>query len=305
MADLAFDRDFAPDHGTAVDAAPGVRRVTASNSGPFTFAGTNSYIVGHGRVAVIDPGPADMAHRDALLAATQGETITHILVTHAHHDHIDGVAALREATGATIAGFGPQVPPRPFAEGGPSLDAGADSAFVPDITLADGAVVDGGGWRMEAIATPGHSSDHMVYALAGSGVLFSGDHVMGWSTTVVAPPDGVMADYMRSLDRLMARGEDTYLPGHGGPVRNAHAFVRALRTHRRAREAAILARLVAGDTTIPAIVAAIYPGLDAALVPAAGLSVLAHLEDLVARGTAIADGGSPALTATFRVSSRR
>jgi glyoxylase-like metal-dependent hydrolase (beta-lactamase superfamily II) len=166
-------------------------------------------------------------------------------------------------------------------------------------------VVSGDDWRLEAVATPGHSSDHLAFALAGSGILFSGDHVMGWSTTVVAPPDGSMTDYMASLDRLLARDEETYLPGHGGPIRKARSHVRALKAHRRAREAAILQRLAAGDTTIPAIVAAVYPGLAAPLVPAAALSVLAHLEDLVARGAAATAGGVPALSATFRISSRR
>ena len=301
MADLVLSRDFDPHYGRPVRVAPGVRRVTAQNPGPFTFAGTNSYIVGAGRVAVIDPGPNDDSHFRALMAATAGEAITHILVTHAHRDHSAGLPRLAAATGAQCHGAR-RHGPAPDTPAG--LDAGIDRDFVPDIALADGELIAGDGWRIEAVATPGHAPDHLAFALAGAGLLFSGDHVMGWSTTVVAPPEGVMADYMASLDRLLARPEDTYFPGHGGPVVRARDHVQALKEHRLGREAAILHCLAEGTASIPAMVAEIYPGLDPALVAAAGLSVLAHLEHLIARGRVVADGPLGP-TARFRLTLRR
>jgi glyoxylase-like metal-dependent hydrolase (beta-lactamase superfamily II) len=267
MADLVFDRNFDPQYGRAVTIAPGVRRVTARNAGPLTFHGTNSYIVGTGDLAVIDPGPDDDSHFAALTAASTGETVSAILVTHAHRDHSGGAFRLAAATGAQVNGV---------ALGNP---------------ITDGAVIAGNSWQLETIATPGHARDHVVFALAGSDLIFSGDHVMGWSTTVVAPPEGAMVDYRLSLDRLLARSEDTYLPGHGGPIARAHAYVRALKEHRMAREGAILSALAAGPRTTPEIVAEVYAELDPALAEAAGLSVLAHLEDLIARGRVAGDDG--------------
>ncbi len=300
MADLTFDRDFVPRYGQSVPVAPGVRRVTASNAGPFTFAGTNSYILGSGRVAIVDPGPADDAHFQALMAATAGETVTHILVTHAHRDHSSGVARLAAATGApSHAGRRDGT----ANEGAPEADAGIDRDFVPDTALSDGTLIAGDGWQVETIATPGHASDHLVFALSGSDLIFSGDHVMAWSTTVVAPPEGSMAAYMASLDRLLERHEHTYLPGHGGPVRTAHDHVRALKAHRHERASAIRACLAAGTATIPAIVAAIYQDLDPRLAGGAGLSVLAHLEEMIADGTVACDG-PPGPAARFRLTRR-
>ncbi len=279
-----------------------MRRITAANAGPFTFAGTNSYLIGDSRVAIVDPGPADEAHLHALLAATDGATVTHILLTHAHHDHVDGVARLVAATGARTYG-GARKPAPSATVDAPATDAGAAPAFAPDEVIADGAAIGGKGWQVEAIATPGHASEHFAFALTGTDMLFSGDHVMGWSTTVVAPPDGDMADYMRSLDKLLARREDTYLPGHGAPLPHAHDYVRGLKQHRQEREAAILARLAAGDRTIPAIVAAVYAGLAPALAGAAGLSVQAHLQDLEERGLVERDG-PPGPAGAYRLSRR-
>ncbi len=298
MAELIFDRDFDPQYGRAVPVAPGVRRVTAANAGPLTFAGTNSYILGSGRVAIIDPGPDDEAHFHALMAATAGETVTHILLTHTHRDHCAGAARLAAATGA------PRYAGRrqgAAAESAPGVDTGIDEDFVPDQVLSDGALIAGDDWQVDAIATPGHASDHFVFALAGSDLILSGDHVMAWSTTVVAPPEGSMAAYIASLDRLLALSQDTYLPGHGGPVVQAHVYVRALKAHRREREAAILASLAAGAETVPAIVAGVYANLDPRLAGAAGLSVLAHLEDLIARGRVTSDR-PPGSAARFRLS---
>ena len=212
--------------------APGIRRLVAPNPGPYTFRGTNSYILGEGRVAIVDPGPDDPAHLAALLAAVAGETVTHILVTHTHRDQSAGVPALVRATGAATAGGGPHRPARPLAEGAAATDAGGDTAFVPDLVLADGAVLSGDGWRVEAVATPGHTANHLVFAMPERDLAFSGDHVMGWSTTVVAPPDGSMADYMASLDKLLARRERLYLPGHGDPIEDAPQRLRALKAHR-------------------------------------------------------------------------
>jgi glyoxylase-like metal-dependent hydrolase (beta-lactamase superfamily II) len=293
MADIEFEREAAPEYGRAMPVAPGVLRVTARNPGPFTFHGTNSYLVGEAALAVIDPGPDDAGHVAALLAAAAGRPITHIFVTHTHLDHSGGVARLAAATGALTVGGGPHRPARPLHLGEVNpLDASADLRFVPAMAVRDGEVVSGQGWSLEAIATPGHTANHVAFALVDSGAIFSGDHVMGWSTTIVAPPDGAMADYMRSLERMLARPEERYLPGHGGQIAAAHAYVRALKSHRRMREAAILSQLARGERTIPALVAAVYRDLPRALDGAARLSVLAHLEDLLARRLVTTDGAA-------------
>lgn len=282
---LEFDMRFDPAHGQAVEVARNVTRVTAPNPGPFTFHGTNSYLVGGGTLAVIDPGPDDDDHLDALLRAIAGRAVSHILVSHTHVDHSPLAGRLGERTGATVAAYGPHRAARALRLGETNpLDASGDLGFVPDLALADGDAVEGDGWRLVAIHTPGHAANHMVFALEGTGLLFSADHVMAWSTTIVAPPDGSMSDYMASLERLMARDDRTFLPGHGGPVADPAAFMRGLRTHRRMRERAIVERIAGGDRTIAQIVAAIYRDTDPRLHGAAALSVFAHLEDLVARG---------------------
>jgi len=299
MTDLMFDKSFDAAYGEAVSLLPGLRRVTANNPSPTTFRGTNSYIIGEGEVAILDPGPDDADHVAALLAATKGETVGRIILTHTHRDHVGALNALRDATGATIIGGGPHRPSRPPRAGEEiRLDAAGDASVSPDIIVSDGMAIEGNGWTLEAVATPGHTANHFAYALAGTPLLFSGDHVMAWSTTIVAPPDGAMQDYMASLDRLAARPEQRYLPGHGGPVEDAANFVRALKGHRRMREAAIMDRLGKGDRTIAEMVAVIYRDTDPRLHRAAGLTVLAHLEDLVARGKVLADG-PPAVESVF------
>ncbi|MDN2566843.1 MBL fold metallo-hydrolase [Aquibium sp. A9E412] len=296
---LDFDTRFEPAHGEAVPVAPGVLRVTAANPSAFTFTGTNSYVVGRETLAVIDPGPQDAAHLTALKAAIGGRPVSHIFVSHTHRDHSPLARPLAEETGATVVAEGPHRAARPLHIGETNpLDAAADTDFAPDLALADEAVVAGDGWALRGLHTPGHAANHMVFALEGTDILFSADHVMAWATSIVAPPDGAMSDYMASLDRLIARGGGLYLPGHGGPLTDPVPFMRGLRTHRRMRERAILARLAAGDRTIPAMVQAIYRDTDPRLHGAAGLSVLAHLEDLVARGAARAEG-PPALNAVF------
>ena len=299
--DIPFDKTFDLPPGKIEEVAPGIRRILCNNPGPFTFKGTVSYVVGHGSVAIIDPGPLDEAHITALLDAVRGETVTHIFVTHTHRDHSPAAARIKAATGAPTLGEGPHRPARPLNIGeARPLDSSGDMEFRPDRVLADGAVVDGAGWSLEAIATPGHCANHMAFALKGTDILFAGDHVMAWSTPVVAPPDGAMSDYMASLDKLARRAETTYFPGHGGAVRDAPRYVQYFIRHRRAREAAILEQLKAGETDIPSLVRDIYVGLDPRLTRAAGLSALAHLEDLVARGKVKTDG-APAAGGRYRL----
>jgi len=299
--DIPFDRTFDLVPGTVEEVAPGVRRLLANNPSPFTFKGTVSYIIGHGRAAIVDPGPNDEAHIAALLDAVRGETVTHIFVTHTHRDHSPAVPRIKTATGATVLAEGPHRAARPLNIGeAPRLEASNDLDFRPDRTLADGEVVSGAGWTIEAVTTPGHTANHMAFALKEANLLFSGDHVMAWSTPVVAPPDGAMSDYMASLDKLARRSEEIYLPGHGGAVRNAPRFVQHYIRHRRNREASILHRLEKGTADIPTLVRAIYIGLDPRLVKAAGLSVLAHLEDLVARGLVETDG-PPSIEGGYRL----
>lgn len=283
--------------GSQTRVSPLVRRLVANNASAFTFTGTCSYIVGNGDVAIVDPGPDDAAHVQALLDATKGERVTQIVVTHTHRDHSTAAAAIKQATSAEIVGAR-QFQPR----GGGilrGLDAAHDLSYAPDRVLADGERIEGRGYTLEAVATPGHAANHLCFALLEENSLFSGDCIMAWSTTVVAPPDGSMGDYMASLDKLRERGEATYWPGHGGPVREPQRYVRGLANHRRQREASILIRLEAGDETISQIVARIYENLNPALIGAASLSTLAHLEDLVARGLATTQG-APDLTALFR-----
>jgi glyoxylase-like metal-dependent hydrolase (beta-lactamase superfamily II) len=287
--------------GECVRLSPLVRRIVADNPGPITFTGTCSYIVGNGQVAIIDPGPDLPSHLDALMEALGKETVTHILVSHTHRDHSPGARALKAATGAPILGCGVHRPARPLVAGETNaLESAGDLDHRPDRELHEGEVVAGPGWSLEAVETPGHLANHLAFALPEEAALFSADHVMAWSTTVVAPPGGSMRDYMASLDKLRARDETVYWPGHGGPVREPRRFLRALAHHRRQREASILNRLRAGDRTIPALVGAIYQGLKPALIGGASLSVLAHLEDLSARGIVVSDG-PPTLAAEYRL----
>ena len=296
---LDFDTQFEPHYGEAIEVAPGIRRLTVNNPGPFTFHGTNTYIVGEHTLALIDPGPEDPEHLKAVLLAIGGRPVSHIFVSHTHRDHSPLAKELRQLTGAIVCAEGPHRPARPLRIGEVNpLDASADTDFVPDLTLADDSVTEGDGWALRTVLTPGHTANHAAFALEGSGVLFSADHVMAWATTIVAPPDGAMADYMASLDRLIERDDKILLPGHGGPVVKPRSFMRGLKTHRKMRERAIVERLAGGDRTIPEMVRAIYRDTDPRLHGAAGLSVLAHLEDLVSRGIAIT-GGDPSIDGEY------
>lgn len=258
---------------------PGIARVLAHNPSAFTYTGTQTYLVGSGEVAVIDPGPNIPAHLDALIEAVGGRPVAAIMCTHTHRDHSPAARPLAEATGAPIVGCAPLA----LETVGPRADAAFDRDYHPDRVLADGEGIEVDGRRLVAVATPGHTSNHLCFAEEVSGAMFTGDHVMGWSTTVVFPPDGDMAAYMASLDKLQRRDDRIYYPAHGPPVTNPRQHVRGFIGHRKQRERQILSLLVAGPKTISEIVAAAYPGLDPRLVTAAGGSVLAHLLDLERR----------------------
>lgn len=287
---LPVDRSYSPAYGESVEVASGIRRVLARNPNPFTFHGTGTYIVGRGQVAVIDPGPALDEHVKAILEATRGETISHILVTHTHNDHAPAAAPLKAATGAVVMGCGPHGSGR--HGDGVDVEEGGDRSYVPDVQLGDGERVSVGGLTFEAVYTPGHTSNHVCFSVPGAQAFFPGDHVMGWSTTVIAPPDGDMADYLRSLEKLLALPEVPYYPTHGNPIVRSHDFVRALIAHRHAREAQIEVCIARGLSTIAQMVPVIYSEVDPRLHPAASRSVLAHLQHMVATGRIIADGSS-------------
>src|SRR5947199_2000230 len=291
--DIPFRREVVFEYGRLEPIAPGIRRIVARNPGPFTFKGTGTYVVGEGEVAVIDPGPEMEEHIAALLASLADEQVTHILVTHTHRDHSPAAKALKEATGAPTYGFGPHAGGK---RGEAGVEEGGDWDFTPDIVVRDGERSEAGNWRFEAVPTPGHTSNHLCFALPDSGILFSGDHVMGWSTSVIAPPDGDMAAYMDSLDKLLGRADAVYWPTHGPAITEPQDHVRAFIAHRREREAGILDCLRAGVGKIQEIVERLYTGLQPGLRRAAGRSVHAHLIDLVGRGIVESDG-APALDA--------
>ena len=288
MAGIPFVRDLTFAYGVPDQVSPLVRRVIAQNPGPFTFLGTGVYIIGQkgGDVAVIDPGPPIDAHFEALKAALAGERITHVFTTHTHLDHSPLAHPLAQWAGCKVYGLPDPSGTMPHA----SLEEDGQEGFMPDVLVKDGDTFSGSGWTLEAITTPGHMSNHVCYALQEENALFSGDHIMGWSTTVISPPDGNMGDYYRSLAKIRARNFTTLWPTHGPPVKDVNAFIDAYVAHRRAREEAIVARLKAGDTLIPDMVKVIYKDVDARLHAPAAHSVLAHMIHLVEAGRATADG---------------
>jgi glyoxylase-like metal-dependent hydrolase (beta-lactamase superfamily II) len=293
--EIPFLREFSFQYGRLETVAPGLRRIVARNPSPFTFRGTGTYVVGEGEVAVIDPGPDLDEHVAALLTGLAGEHVSHILITHTHRDHSPAAKALQAATGAVTHGFGPHAGGR---RGGVAVEEGGDWDFVPDVTVRDGDEIAGLGWRFEAVHTPGHTSNHLCFALPEKGILFTGDHVMGWSTSVVAPPDGDMRAYMASLDKLLARSDQVYWPTHGPAITAPQPHVRAFVAHRREREAGILDCLAGGPQRIEEIVGKLYIGLAPGLQHAAGRSVHAHLLDLVSRDVVAADG-PPTIDAVY------
>jgi glyoxylase-like metal-dependent hydrolase (beta-lactamase superfamily II) len=292
--------------GLSEQCEPLVRRVLAPNASPYTYTGTQTYIVGAGaEVAVIDPGPADfgaggepspfkgadtngVGHVDAILSAAGDARITTILCTHTHRDHSPAAAPLKEATGAQIIGCAPLV----LRDDGPRADSAFDQSYAPDRVLTDGEQISGPDWTIEAVATPGHTSNHLCYSLVESGALFTGDHVMAWSTSVVSPPDGDMAAYMASLQKLYDRHDKVLYPAHGPAITKPRQLVRGMLGHRRSREAQIVRLLETGPQVITDFVSTMYKGLDPRLHGAAGRSVLAHLIDLQVRGLAQEDGAA-------------
>ena len=289
MSDLSFDRNFDVRPGEADTVSPLVRRVLAGNASPYTFKGTSTFIVGRGKVAVIDPGPDDDAHLEALLHAVRGETVTHIVITHSHADHSPLTRRLKAATGARTYGYGAVAPL--VGEGGLRLDASIDHDFTPDEPVGDLDVIEGAGWVLDAIHTPGHMSNHMCFALREEQTLFAGDHVMSWATSVIAPPDGNMGQYFDSLRKLLGRDDAVYHPGHGPSRRDPLPLVRGYLAHRKMREAAILHRVAQGARSVADIVATIYADVDPRLHGAAALSTQAHLDHLVEQGKLRAHDG--------------
>jgi len=293
---IPFVHEEKVDYGQALTLSPLVRRVVAQNPSPFTYHGTGTFIIGHGNVAVVDPGPDIPEHVDALMQAIAGEKVSHILVTHTHRDHSPAARPLKERTGAPTYAFGPHGSGRPEAAG--QVEEGADHEFKPDHRLRHGDVVEGDGWSVEAVHTPGHTSNHLCLGLAQEKTLFTGDHVMGWSTTIVSPPDGDMQAYMRSLDILLERDDEIYRPCHGPAIEQPVPFVKAYIAHREAREVQILACLADGVTVIPEMVERMYADVPAFLHPAAQRSVLSHLIYMV-ESRRVACDGPPGLDVAY------
>lgn len=289
MADIPFNRELEFTHGEVDQVSPLIRRVIANNPSAFTFHGTGTYIVGHGKVAVIDPGPDMPDHVDALKRAIDGETVTHIVITHTHRDHSPAARALQAATGAPTYGYGPHGSGR-GGVAGEQVEEGADWDFDPDHKVGDGETINGDGWTLEAVWTPGHTSNHLCFALTEEKALFTGDHVMGWSTTIVSPPDGDMRRYIDSLRKLLPRDDVRYWPTHGAPIDDPQNYVRAYIAHREQRERQILECLSQGVETIPDMVARMYADIPVGLHRAAGRSVLSHLIHLVEDGRVKSDG---------------
>lgn len=279
---IPFVRDMDFVYEEAQPVSPLIRRLVANNPGPFTFKGTGVYIIGHGDVAIIDPGPDNAEHIDAILRAVEGERVTHILVTHRHMDHSPAAHPLAERTGAKV--YGSKIAPKPSDCDELRLEASDDHGFKPDFDVQDGDRFTGPGWTIEAVFTPGHTNNHMAYALIEENALFPGDHIMGWSTTIIGPPDGDMTDYLDSLEKVRDRDFTTLWPTHGPPVTDVRPFVQAFIDHRLGREAAIIEQMKAGKTSIKDMVSVIYADVDKRLHPAACHSVLAHMIRLVEMG---------------------
>jgi glyoxylase-like metal-dependent hydrolase (beta-lactamase superfamily II) len=285
---IPFRRELEFEYGTVDQVGEGIRRVIAENPSPFTLYGTGTYILGTGNVAVIDPGPADPQHIQSILDATRGETISHVLVTHTHTDHSPGCALLRKKAPAPTYAYGPHGAGK--LEEGVPVEEGGDMEFEPDELVRHGDVIQGGDWSVECVYTPGHTSNHMCYQLREQKALFTGDHVMGWSTSIISPPDGDMAAYMNSLGLLLERNDDAYWPTHGPRIDDPKALVRAFIEHRREREAQILECVGDGVRHIREMVPIMYTSTPEFMYPAAARSVLAAVEYLVKKGDLRSEG---------------
>ncbi|MAV88692.1 MAG: MBL fold metallo-hydrolase [Rhodospirillaceae bacterium] len=278
---MEFNRNFECEYGQITQVSPLIRRIVANNPGPYTFKGTGTYVIGYGDVGVIDPGPDDQDHVNALLNSLQGEKITHQIITHTHLDHSPAARYVSEKTGAKTYAIGPHGLGKIAKE--ITVEAGGDMSFTPDILVKDGDIIEGNGWSLECVHTPGHTSNHLCLSLIEENSLFTGDHVMGWSTTVVSPPDGDMSDYILSLKKLLIREDKIYYPTHGGAIFEPQKYVRAIIVHRKLRENQILDCISKEINNIPDMVSAMYEGLDQRLIKAAQHSILSHIIDLVKR----------------------
>ena len=289
---IPYVREIEFTYGDADEVSPLIRRVVAENPSAFTFKGTGTYIIDHGNVAVIDPGPMIDAHVEALMRALEGETVSHILITHTHSDHSPAAKPLKKLTGAKTYGYGPH--------GSGAGEEDGDIDFVPDVEVRHGDIIQGDGWTVECVHTPGHTSNHVCFALKEEKALFTGDHVMGWSTSIVSPPDGNMHDYMKSLRLLLTRDDEIYWPTHGPAIRDPKPFVRAFIAHREEREASIVAEIKAGHAHIKDMVPVIYAAVDPRLYPAAARSVYAHVLGMIEDGR-IAVDGEPRMDSELRL----
>jgi glyoxylase-like metal-dependent hydrolase (beta-lactamase superfamily II) len=298
MVQIPYRRELEFDYGSVSQIAPGIRRVIANNPGPFTFHGTGTYILGTGNVAVIDPGPDDEEHIGAILAALDGETISHILVTHTHMDHSPGCRPLQALTGAPTYAYGPHGAGK--LEQGVQVEEGGDMDFAPDHLVKHGDIIQGGDWTVECVYTPGHTSNHMCFALQEQKALFTGDHVMGWSTSIISPPDGDMAAYMQSLELLLERDDAVYWPTHGPSIIDPKTHVRAYIAHRIEREEQILKCIDEGTHGIRDMVPLMYRDTPEFMYPAAARSVLAAMENLLRKNQVVADGGEPSMDSVYR-----
>ena len=294
---IPFVREMTFEYGVLAEVAPGLRRMVVENPGGFTFHGTNTYVIGSGDVAVVDPGPLNDAHFEALTRALEGERVSHILLTHTHMDHSPAAKPLKEKTGAKTYAFGPHGSGK--LDTGIQVEAGGDMDFVPDVTIKHGEIIQGGDWEVECVFTPGHTSNHMCFALPGKAGLITGDHVMGWSTSVISPPDGDMKAYMESLDLLVERGDKVLWPAHGDAIRDPAPFLKEFIAHRHAREAQIAECIRDDLNDIRTMVKRMYADVDERLHRPAAMSVLAHLQHMVATGRATCDG-EPGIDSIYR-----